>query len=144
MKQKSININSNNNNSEKGKKKAKITINNNNKKNNINKGQSKIHTKAQKNISHVNKRITLKLIKQMKVLPISIAGIYFLKNGNFLVLGRKEFDKLFEYMGDSGIIKYKIFDNKLQMIKKSKKDLNISIRNIKVIDENNIFLKIFF
>ena len=138
MKQNSININSNTNNSEKGKKKAKITINNNNKKNNINKGQSKIHTKAQKNISHVNKRITLKLIKQMKVLPISIAGIYFLKNGNFLVLGRKEFDKLFEYMGDSGIIKYKIFDNKLQMIKKSKKDLNISIRNIKVIDENNI------
>ena len=74
----------------------------------------------------------------MNILPISIAGIYFFKNGSFLVLGREEYDKLFEYMGDNGIIKYKILDNKLQIIKNSKKDLNISIRNVKVIDEKNI------
>ena len=138
MKQNNININRNTNNAKKDKNKAKITENNNNKKNNINEGKSKEQNKAQKNISQVNKRIKLKLIKPMKILPISIAGIYFFKNGNFLVLGRKEYDKLFEYMGDSGIIKYKIFDNKFQMIKKSKKELNISIRNVKVIDENNI------
>ena len=138
MKQNNININRNTNNAKKDKNKAKITENNNNKKNNINEGKSKEQNKTQKNISQVNKRIKLKLIKPMKILPISIAGIYFFKNGNFLVLGRKEYDKLFEYMGDSGIIKYKIFDNKFQMIKKSKKELNISIRNVKVIDENNI------
>jgi len=138
MKQNNININSKGNNSKKEKKKAKIIESNNNKKININKGQSKAQNKAQSNIANVNKRIKLKLIKSMKVLPISIAGIYFFKIGNFLVLGREQYDKLFEYMGDSGKIRYKIFDNKLQIIKKSKKDLNISIRNVKVIDEQNI------
>jgi len=122
-------INNNTNNSKKDKNKTKITENNN-KKININKDD--------KNIAHTNKRIKLKLIKSMNVLPISIAGIYFFKNGNFLVLGRDQYDKILEYMDDDGIIKYKIFDHKFQIIKSSKKDLNISIRNVKVIDEKNI------
>ena len=127
MKAYNINI-YNNNNSEKDKNKDKITESNNNKKNNINTVQRITQNKAQKNITHMNKRIKFKLIKSINVFQISIAGIHFFNNGNFLVFGREKFDKLFEYMGDAGIIKYKIFDNKLQIVKSSKRDLNISIR----------------
>ena len=138
MKQNDINFNGNFNNLNKNNNKEKNTEKNNNEKNNINKWKNKTQNNSQKNITHANKRIKLKLIKSMKVLPISIAGIYFFKNGNYLVLGREKYDKLFEYLGDSGTIEYKIFDKKMQIIKSSKKDLKISIRNVKVVDEENI------